>query len=43
MNCDNCGKYVSDWNVRFGKADSSFCKSCFESTEAIEIENLKFD
>lgn len=41
MNCDNCGKSVSGWSVRFGKADSIFCKRCFETPEATEIESLK--
>lgn len=41
MNCENCGKEVSSWGVRYGDRESIFCKDCFGTEEAQRIIDAK--
>ncbi|MEQ8578791.1 MAG: YbjQ family protein [Balneola sp.] len=37
MNCDNCGKEVSNRTVKYDLYDTVFCMDCFKSHESLEI------
>jgi uncharacterized protein YbjQ (UPF0145 family) len=41
MECDSCGKSISSWSARYGKADAIFCKDCFDTPRAEKVVNEK--
>lgn len=41
MKCDNCKKEVSSWSIKYDLYETSFCKDCFKSPEALDIMENK--
>ena len=41
MKCDNCKKEITGWSAKYDLYETSFCKDCFKSPEALEIIEKK--